>query len=153
MINLIDVDIEALNYVNDELKKTIQENDLSKKLKRHVNYFPADLIKYLKSESLPVTEQDLIYAIGIADYLDDNVLIALMNLIYKSLSPGGTAIIGNFCDNSCDAMMRYVVDWKLNLRTEDDLLRLASKSLLSSSDLSIFYESEKINVFLKVKVQ
>jgi hypothetical protein len=95
-----------------------------------------------------VTDQDLIYSIGLIDYFDDQIVIKLLNLVYSMLRSGGRAILGNFHpSNPMKAMMDYVLDWKLNHRTEEDMNRLYRQSAFGKPCTRVLFEEQRINLF------
>jgi hypothetical protein len=94
---------------------------------------------------------DLIYNIGLADYLPDSILISLENEAIKSLNDGGTFVISHK-DYSLFAYHRisWFCDWNFIHRTLEEY-----KSTINSqidNDASIWFESDKkIIYFLEHK--
>ena len=83
--------------------------------------------------------QDIIYSIGLFDYLDDNVLIRLLGALYESLRPGGV-LITSFKDRTRYETYEYhwFVDWSSFLqRTEADVRALFDAARIPSSPLSM----------------
>ena len=65
---------------------------------------------------------DLIYALGLFDYLDDFVAKKLASKAFSLLRPGGELLIGNYHPSLIDtAYMEAIMDWWLLYRNEDDL--------------------------------
>jgi hypothetical protein len=75
--------------------------------------------------SLP--PQDLIYSVGLIDYLADRRALAVVHRLYHSLGPGGLLIIGNMNDTpmSCVWPGEFLLDWTLYYRTEPQMLAWA----------------------------
>jgi extracellular factor (EF) 3-hydroxypalmitic acid methyl ester biosynthesis protein len=69
---LIDINLQALAYVSDQLEK--------RKLKRHIKLAHGNLV-YLATgkQALDVSDQDLVYSIGLIDYFDDKFVVLLLN--------------------------------------------------------------------------
>ena len=94
---------------------------------------------------------DLIYNIGLADYLPDSILISLANEAIKSLNDRGTFVISHK-DYSLFAYHRisWFCDWNFIHRTLEEY-----KSTINSqidNDASIWFESDKkIIYFLEHK--
>ena len=92
--------------------------------------------------------QHLIYSIGLADYLIDREVVALLDWIHGQLLPNGTVILGNFdVSNPARAFMDYVFQWPLIYRTADDLRRLIGWSKFGDAAVDIRTEDEGINLF------
>ena len=85
----MDADIAALEYTN-----------------RHVNVIPHRAsVKFLQDNVVrwavgraghDLELQDLVYSVGLTDYLDDRLFKALVKRCFKQLNPGGVLIVGNF---------------------------------------------------------
>ena len=92
--------------------------------------------------------QDLIYSIGLIDYLADEHVVALINYCYENLRPGGRLILGNFHPRNPEkAMMDHLVNWRLIHRTEGDLNRLYAQSKFARSSTRVLWEEQGINLF------
>jgi len=72
--------------------------------------------------SLP--PQDLIYSLGLIDYLADRRAQALARRLYETLAPGGMLIIGNMNETPLSNLwpMEFITDWTLYYRTEPQML-------------------------------
>jgi extracellular factor (EF) 3-hydroxypalmitic acid methyl ester biosynthesis protein len=82
----------------------------------------------------PREKFDLIYSAGLADYLQDKTLIALLRALDGHLSPGGLITVGNFApDSHGRGFMEGFMDWSLIYRDETDLIRLAKSALPGAS--------------------
>lgn len=78
---------------------------------------------------LDVPMQDVIYSLGLSDYLNDELVVKLLNVAYLHLRPGGIVIVGNFHESNADkACLDYVIQWKLIHRSEADMHRLMAAS-------------------------
>ena len=69
--------------------------------------------------------KDIIYSLGLFDYLADKVAIKVIAALYENLKPGGIMLIGNFADHIIRPIMEAAMDWHLIYRTHEDCLRLA----------------------------
>jgi len=138
---LIDIDLQALAYVEDRL--------IGKPFRRRFNLQIANLV-YLATgrKSLDMPEQDLVYSIGLIDYFNDKYVVNLLNYIHKILIPGGRVILGNFHPaNTSRSLMDHVLDWKLIHRTESDMDRLFQASNFGLSCSRVRFEEQNINLF------
>jgi extracellular factor (EF) 3-hydroxypalmitic acid methyl ester biosynthesis protein len=92
---------------------------------------------------------DLIYSMGLFDYLTPPVAKAVLNRLYQLLNPGGEMMIGNFkSGNPNRHAMEYWLDWVIYHRTEEEFLELATD--LPSESLSIHTDSTGIQMFLRI---
>lgn len=138
---LIDIDLQALAFVSD---KCDQLN-----LRRHIDLVNGNLV-YLATgrQKLKLSNQDLVYSIGLIDYFSDKFVIALLNYAHSLLQPGGKVVLGNFHPkNTSKAMMDYLIDWKLIHRSEEDMNRLFKASAFGQPCTDIRFEAEGINLF------
>lgn len=97
-------------------------------------------------------EQDLIYAIGLMDYFSDKHVTRVLNKIFGLLKDGGRCIIGNYHTlNPTKALMDYVLDWPVYHRDEETMRHIFKKSKFGDRELSIFFESEQMNLFADIR--
>jgi extracellular factor (EF) 3-hydroxypalmitic acid methyl ester biosynthesis protein len=68
--------------------------------------------------------QDLIYSVGLIDYLADRRAQALVRRLYETLAHGGTLIIGNMNQTPLSNLwpMEFITDWSLYYRNEAEML-------------------------------
>jgi len=71
--------------------------------------------------------QDLIYSVGLLDYLADRRARALVRRLYDQLAPGGMLIIGNMNETPLSNLwpMEFIVDWSLYYRTDAEMIAWA----------------------------
>lgn len=80
---------------------------------------------------------DFIYCAGLFDYFSDRVCQRLLTMMYQMLAPGGRIVVCNFTPaNPIRAFMKYVLDWSLIHRTQEELARLAPADAQASLSLS-----------------
>jgi extracellular factor (EF) 3-hydroxypalmitic acid methyl ester biosynthesis protein len=74
-----------------------------------------------------LSPQDLIYSVGLLDYLSDRRAMALTRRLYNALAPGGLLVIGNMNDTEMCTIwpMEFVADWTLHYRSEPQMLSWA----------------------------
>jgi SAM-dependent methyltransferase len=65
--------------------------------------------------------QDMIYSVGLLDYLTDRRAGQLVHRLYQILAPGGTLIIGNMNETGLSNLwpMEFIADWTLQYRGHD----------------------------------
>jgi extracellular factor (EF) 3-hydroxypalmitic acid methyl ester biosynthesis protein len=140
-VNLLDIDLQALAFVADKAA--------SEGLDRQMSFVSENLIRLAlgRSES-DIRDQDLVYSIGLIDYLGDDLVVRLMDLVHSMLRPGGRIILGNIHPrNFTRGLMDHVLDWKLVHRTEQDMDRLFEASAFGRASTNIRFEDEGINLF------
>lgn len=136
----MDADIAALEYTN-----------------RHVNVIPHRAgVKFLQDNvvrwavgraSHDLEPQDLIYSVGLTDYLDDRLFVALVNRCYKQLKPGGIFIVGNFGHgNPNRVLMDRVLSWTLIHRSPEQMKQLIASTPFGDQ-VEVIAEEEGVNLF------
>lgn len=133
--------MQALAFVSEKRDK--------RRLQSRIRLIEANLVHLaLGRYKLDLSDQDLIYSIGLIDYFNDKLVVKLLNWIYDRLRPGGKVIVGNFHPrNPSKAFMDYLLDWKLIYRNEEDMDGLFSNSAFGRPPTRIRFEEEKINLF------
>lgn len=95
---------------------------------------------------------DIIYSLGLFDYLSSTVAKAVITRLFQMLKPGGEMVIGNFhTSNPSRYYMEYWCDWVLNLRTEEEFIELSAD--IPSANRSIIFEDTGSQMFLHIKKQ
>jgi hypothetical protein len=119
---LIDQEQDALAYAYDHaVPLTVSAKPLAKVQALNVSF--TDVLRGGKwlDEAGP---QDLIYSVGLIDYLIDRRARALAARLFERLAPGGLLIIGNMNETALSNLwpMEFITDWHLFYRTEKDML-------------------------------
>ncbi len=93
---------------------------------------------------------DVVYAMGLFDYLTPPVAKAVIGKLYELLAPGGVLTLGNFhTRNPSRVYMEYWMDWVIYYRDEAEFLELASE--LTDAQVTLTYEATGSQMFLKVR--
>ncbi len=138
--SLLDIDIEALTYSSHlatELGLQSQvlfakENVLHLAMGRGKTRLPP---------------QDIIYSIGLADYLKDDIIVRMLNWMYDALKPGGTCVVGNFSISNPDKeFMDHILDWRLYHRSPADMERMFGESRFGKLPVEVRAEPAGINL-------
>jgi len=140
-VELIDIDAEALAQVAAEAK----ERGLDARIRTH----QANLVYLaLGRDSLDISDQDLVYSIGLVDYFNDKLTTKLMSYGHSLLRSGGQLVLGNFHPSNPDkALMDYVLDWRLIHRDEADMNRLSEASAFGQPCSELQLEEAGVNLF------
>jgi len=147
-LTLVDIDPQALDFVRAqaEARGVIQRVRLERQ----------NLIALAMGErELAQAPQDLIYSIGLIDYLKDAQVVGLLDWVHGQLAPGGRVILGNFHpDNTTRVIMDHVLEWRLIHRDEDDMDRLFRASRFGRASTALRFEDAGVNLFAEcVKAQ
>lgn len=82
-------------------------------------------VRHILTGRLRIPQADLVYALGLFDYLDQTVASRLAELMLDAVRPGGVLLIPNFLTGIADAgWMESFMDWKLIYRRDADMLDL-----------------------------
>jgi CRP-like cAMP-binding protein/SAM-dependent methyltransferase len=140
-VTLLDIDLQSLAYV-DEIRA-------KRNLTANITLINENLIAlYLGRSKTKVPPQDLIYSIGLIDYLNDRLVNKVLAYSHENLAPGGRVILGNFHPrNPAKEFMDYVLEWNLIHRTEADMNRLFEHSVFGRPCSRIQFEALGINLF------
>jgi extracellular factor (EF) 3-hydroxypalmitic acid methyl ester biosynthesis protein len=91
--------------------------------------------------------QDLVYSVGLIDYLQDDLVVALLDWIHDRLRPGGTIVVGNFdVANPDKPFMDHLLQWRLIHRSAADLEALFRRSKFAAAP-DVRTEATGINLF------
>jgi hypothetical protein len=143
--HLIDIDDEALSFVQHKLAA-------AGALER-VSLIRGNIIKMaLGRVSLVPHRQHGFYSLGLIDYLDDQLVVRLLDRLHDQLLPGGRLMLGNFrTDHPNAAFFLHALDWPLILRSGDHLMDLVGRSRFAHSAVTIGAESEGVQLFLECR--
>ena len=87
-----------------------------------INIHEANVFRYLRAAAGSGAQFDLIYTLGLTDYLDVRAMQLLHQLMKACLAPGGTILLANFLPNHLGiGWMDAVMDWQLIYRDEHEL--------------------------------
>ena len=93
----------------------------------------ANVFSYLRSAASRGERFELIYTLGLTDYLDERAMRFLHKLMKACLAPGGTILVANFLPYHIGTgWMDAVMDWQLIYRDEAELASYASEIQLGS---------------------
>jgi hypothetical protein len=96
-----------------------------------VNCLQTSFMQLLKPGSVlaQLPRQDLIYTVGLIDYLSQRRAKSLVGSLYAQLAPGGTLIVGNMMETSTGNLwpMEFICDWSIVYRNEREMTDLAAE--------------------------
>lgn len=136
----VDIDPEALQFADQYVNSGAHRASL--------RFMRENVIRWaLGRIRIDFGSLDLIYSSGLCDYLDDRLLVRMIQRCYDQLNPGGTLIIGNFSTANPDRFfMDHLLYWRLIHRSEADLIRLFNETGFGGN-VNIMVEDEGVNLF------
>jgi extracellular factor (EF) 3-hydroxypalmitic acid methyl ester biosynthesis protein len=147
-LTLLDQDDHALAEAASEIQLMYNRSGYRPK----VRYEKESVRRMLASNDLDqrIGGQNLIYSMGLFDYLTTTVARAVLAKLYELLAPGGQLLIGNYhTGNRTRIYMEYWMDWVLFYRTEGEFLALSEG--LPGAKADVFFEETKSQMFLRVE--
>ncbi|MBO6678808.1 hypothetical protein [Parvibaculum sp.] len=121
---LIDQDDRALTHAYEHAYPEVVRHSGRAK----VQCLQASFAQLLKAGALfrALPPQDVIYSLGLYDYLSARRARALTRDLYEQVKPGGKLILANVKKGreSCEWPLEFVTDWSLIYRTEEDMRAL-----------------------------
>lgn len=113
-IHLIDQDPLSLDVVREKFGNAVHCHE-------------ANVFSYLRGAIARGEQFDLVYTLGLTDYLDDRAMALLHKMAKAVLAPGGEFILANFVPNHLAiGWMDAVMDWHLIYREPEDLAKFAA---------------------------
>ena len=80
---------------------------------------------------------DVLYCVGLFDYLSDRVCERVFEIFWELGAPGAKIVASNFTpDNPDKAFMDYILDWRLLYRGESALRQIASAGRCAEGELA-----------------
>jgi extracellular factor (EF) 3-hydroxypalmitic acid methyl ester biosynthesis protein len=140
---LMDQDRDALEFSLNALKNSPTNVEYHTQCNSVYDY-----IKNPDTHRGQLFGKDLIYTIGLADYIPDSALKSLIVFMYSLLKPGGSLIIAhkdskNFSPLAAD----WWCDWTFHLRNEPETINLVKTSGIMDFDISVKRENETNIIF------
>lgn len=97
------------------------------------NCHEANVFQYLRGAKARGEQFDLVYTLGLTDYLDDRAMALLHRMCKAVLAPGGEFILANFVPSHLAVgWMDAVMEWQLIYREREELAAFAAAEGLVS---------------------
>jgi hypothetical protein len=136
----------------EQIKKDI--NGYKRNQNIYVSYVNENILTILKQKQAEdkIKKQDLIYAAGLIDYMNDKISARFIATMYALLNKGGKLIVGNVSSgNEFKAYTEMLGEWWINYRNENEMLKL-THYIDESAKITVEYEREtRMNVFLIIE--
>ncbi len=140
---LIDKSKDALNFSRDQLSNPPQGIDF-----RFLNHSVYDYLKNPDYYRDILGKQDIVYSIGLADYIPEKGFRDLVGFFYSLLNPGGQLIIAHKDSKHYHPLTPdWWADWSFHLRDIDDVIGIAKSSGIEHFDLTIEQEDDTNIIF------
>ncbi len=119
-VTCVDSDESALNYVSRNIAKTTPRNIRFDCVRHNALRMrsPGAIVKTFG-------RSDIIYSVGLADYIPDKLLIPMLSGWRGALNPGGVVYVAFKDSRRYDKVeYQWLMDWHFLQRTEEDCRRL-----------------------------
>jgi len=117
------------------------------------DFIKDDVIKFAeKVTSQGFAKQNIIYSIGLADYIPDRLLKKIVSSFFALLKPGGSLVIAH--KDKCKFSTLppdWFCDWKFVARDEPDLVGLVKESGIEGFALKTLREDAGVIFFLIIE--
>ncbi|HKT16964.1 MAG TPA: class I SAM-dependent methyltransferase [Stellaceae bacterium] len=125
-ITLIDQDHAALSHAYERTLPEVMRH----KGQATISCLHSSFAQLLKTGELfgKLPSQDLIYSVGLVDYLSARRAKALVESLYQHLAPGGMLLVGNMKAGATSTLwpVEFITDWSLAYRDGRELLELGA---------------------------
>lgn len=149
-LTLVDFNEETLEHAEQKIADARKASGFE----AGINFVQKSVHQLLKEAAKPTPEQlhqedryDLIYCAGLFDYLSDKICARLLRLFYRWVKPGGMVFVTNVHPrNPSQRCMEHIVEWYMEYRDEEDMLRLAR----GYGDQYVYLDFTGLNVFFEI---
>ncbi len=144
---------DPLNFVcvdHDQMSLDYAQNNLKNINKIRASFVKEDIISAVRSGASELFNgKNLIYSIGLIDYLPDRVLKKLIWLCYDGLETGGRLVVSHKDRDKYIPMREdWLTDWKFVPRNEEKLLAIIADAGISRANIKVVREHSQIILFL-----
>jgi extracellular factor (EF) 3-hydroxypalmitic acid methyl ester biosynthesis protein len=118
---LVDQETEALGFAYDRAyPHVLKLGGMSRVQCMHISF--TDILR-VNGGLHDVAPQDMIYSVGLLDYLSDRRSRMLVRRLYDALAPGGLLVIGNMNETPLSNLwpMEFIADWTLIYRNDAEM--------------------------------
>jgi len=127
----VDLDEEALDYSKRLIKS--QKNI-------EFSFLKEDIIKISlnNTQTIPIKNQDIIYSIGLIDYLPDRVMKSFISFSYNLLKPNGQFILSHKDQAKYNPLVQdWFCDWTFYRREKHRVVNLIEEAGIPSSMIKL----------------
>lgn len=99
-------------------------------------------------EALPLQRQHVVLALGLAEALDDEALVALLDRCHALLLPGGRLLLSALADGNPDRrLMAHLLDWPARHRSADELRALFARSAFAGRAPALVLDAAGVTLY------
>jgi hypothetical protein len=156
---LIDQDEQTMHYCHDAVSREIVARHRERQGLIELNCLQLSIRQILRPKddtekrfiARVLKDVDLIYSVGLFDYLPATVARALTKKLYTMLTPGGRLLIGNFRECPVSTWLgEYVLAWHLVYRTPETMLGLTTRLSPEPAKKEVIFDDTELCMFLDV---
>ncbi|MGB5695078.1 MAG: hypothetical protein WBM46_05460 [Polyangiales bacterium] len=155
---LVDQDKDALAYSHDFLLGKVLESGLSTSRIRIscIHFSVRQMLKPQTGDEHEILDQvlrgsDLIYSVGLLDYLPDQVASRLVHTLYQLLGPAGQLYVGNLVEAEDSTwLMDFVLAWHLVWRDAESMHGLTKHLHPEPKVLQVNMDATQKCLFLEI---
>jgi extracellular factor (EF) 3-hydroxypalmitic acid methyl ester biosynthesis protein len=156
---LIDQDEQTMHYCHDAVSREIVSRQRDWQALIELNCLHLSIRQIIKPKdetekrfvASVLKDVDLIYSIGLYDYLPETVARALTTKLHNMLVPGGRLLIGNFSECPVSTWLgEYVLSWHLVYRTPESMLDLTTKISPEPAKSEVISDDTGLCLFLDI---
>ncbi len=143
-IDCFDQDQGAIDYAKDLLGEHSQI----------VTFYRENAVRIAFKKEAPKAQYDLIFSLGLFDYLDERIACRLVAALRQSLKKGGRLFIANFGEkyqNPSFYFLEWVGEWRLIYRSIEAFKKIFLLAGFSDKDLKIESEQQGIIHYVVAK--
>jgi extracellular factor (EF) 3-hydroxypalmitic acid methyl ester biosynthesis protein len=97
----------------------------------------------------PFGKFDLVYSVGLLDYLQRRTAIVLTRHLAQAAAPGGQLLVANMVDHASRTLLQIHLVWALIYRSREELLEVA-RSAVPGAQIRILEEESGVNPFFEL---
>jgi len=116
----------------------------------NVNFFKKNVIRLALKKDINQEipwKYDLIYSMGLFDYLDEKIAVKLIGNLKKLLNKNGVMVVTNYREKDTNAsayLMEWVAEWNLIYRNEVEFKEIFLKAGFSPDELKVEPQKSKV---------
>lgn len=156
---LIDQDEQTMHYCHDAVSREIVSRQRERQALIELNCLHLSIRQIIKPKDETekrfvanvLRDVDLIYSVGLYDYLPEAVARALTTKLYSMLSPGGRLLVGNFSECPVSTWLgEFVLSWHLVYRKPEMMMGLARRLTPEPAKKEVIFDQTGLCLFLDI---
>jgi CRP-like cAMP-binding protein len=100
-----------------------------------------------EAASLSLGPHHLVYALGLCEYLADDQVVAMLDLAYSTLLPGGRLVVTNLAQGHADQeLMGNLLQWHARHRSRDEMRALLARSRFAGQSVELSLDDAQVTL-------